>query len=54
MMIVFCENTSCVHNDGQACKLSVITLSLEYGEMKEGQRTIHNACQNYRGKEDAD
>lgn len=51
MMIVFCDDTTCAYNDGQACKLSVIAMSVDQGELRQGKRETFNVCQNYREKE---
>lgn len=54
MMILFCDDKTCAHNDGQACKLTVVKLEVREGEFKDGKREVFNSCQNYRGKDDGE
>lgn len=54
MMIVFCENTTCRHNNGEACMLSVINIeTVPTNEFYQGNRIIYPVCQNYEEKENA-
>ena len=54
MMIVFCENTTCKHNNGETCMLSVIKIeTVPTNEFYQGNRIVYPVCQNYKEKENA-
>lgn len=54
MMIVFCNDSTCVHNRNGNCSLIAIELEVREGEFKEGKREVFNACQNYRSNDDGE
>lgn len=52
-MFVFCEDTTCCHNDGTGCLAPVIVIKVTTGTREDGTNGAIDMCSNYRGKNDA-
>ncbi len=55
MVIVFCYEDTCIHNNQDStCTCESITIDKEFGEIEQGRHVVHPTCQNYRSKENAE
>lgn len=53
-MIVFCDDDTCIHNDGTACRAPNIEIKLGHGTREDGSTGAINVCSDYRrSSEDA-
>jgi hypothetical protein len=51
-MIVFCDDHTCKHNDGTACRAPNISIVLSAGIREDGACGAINVCNDYEVKED--
>lgn len=51
-MIVFCDDHTCKHNDGIACRAPSISIVLSAGIREDGACGAINVCNDYEVKED--
>ena len=52
-MIVFCDDDTCRHNDGTACRAPNIEIKVGTGSREDGSNGVVNICSDYRSKDNA-
>lgn len=50
MIVVFCNDDSCIHNRSGCCCSDAISIKVKLGEFRSGERLRYPNCQNYKEK----
>ncbi len=54
MILVFCDNDSCIHNRSGCCYSDVISIEVKLGEFQSGERLRYPTCQDCKEEDDED